>query len=107
MELPHGFALTDAAERFLTEYGGLTIRGRVEVTLTPMACRDDHGLIAHFSAQENRQYFPVGAIDDECATAVLVDEVGDIYLYCAPPTTDGGPWRIGGPSRTSVLRLVD
>ncbi|WP_149499597.1 SUKH-3 domain-containing protein [Roseiconus lacunae] len=104
--LPDGFELTVAATRFLTEYGGLTIKGRVQVDLTPMACREDHDRIAYFSTLDNRQYFPVGRIDDECATDVLVDEVGDVYLYCAPPTTEEGPWRIGGPSRASVLRLL-
>lgn len=99
-ELP----LHDAAKEFLTHYGGLIVDGRSEMTLIPATCEDDLDYILAIRDSDGRDYYPVGRIDDECATCVLIDGSGKIFLYASPPGSEDPPWLT--PDIESVVRFA-
>jgi len=94
LDLPERLTLHDAARVFLTAYGGLVVDVRGETTFEPAACGDDLEHILRFREIDGIDYYPVGRIDDECATCILVDQSGGLHLYIAPPGCDEGPWPI-------------
>lgn len=94
LELPSGLELHDAAREFLERYGGLEINVRGRTTILPNACDDDLVHVLQMRETEGVAYYPVGRIDDECATCILIDETGILHLYIVPPGADSPPWPI-------------
>lgn len=94
LELPPDLPLHDAAKSFLELYGGLVIDVRGETTVLPAACGDDIEHIVQTREIDGRNYYPVGRIDDECATCILIDETGKLFLYIPPPGAEAPPWPV-------------
>lgn len=94
LTLPKQLILHDAAKDFLTAYGGLVVDVRGETTFDPATCEDDLEHIIRYREIDAIDYYPVGRIDDECATCILIDGSGGLHLYIAPPGCDEGPWRV-------------
>ncbi|GAA4459689.1 hypothetical protein GCM10023156_39640 [Novipirellula rosea] len=94
LSLPSELPIHAAAKEFLRRYGGLTIDVRGEVTISPVECDDDIQHILNARNSDGRDYYPVGRIDDECATCILIDGEANLYLYIAPPGAEAPPWPV-------------
>jgi hypothetical protein len=82
-----GFAMHDAAERFLAEFGGLTFEHggpgisqvRAPFELDPLLCLGEDDRFADWGEVIHRTLFPLGELD-EGRFFLGIDESGVVYL---------------------------
>jgi hypothetical protein len=82
-----GFAMHDAAERFLAEYGGLTFdlsgpgisQARMPFELDPLYGLGEDDRFAEWGEEIGRSLFPIGKLD-QGRYFLGIDETGEVYL---------------------------
>ncbi|GHH50271.1 DUF7919 family protein [Lentzea cavernae] len=92
-----GLGWHDAAEEFLAEFGGLTVRGREVVDLDPMRCTGAADRFVQWH-KTFREAFPVGVTGDHF---LAVDSLGEVRAF-----SDHGIRRIG-PGSAALLLLSE
>ncbi|WP_344641634.1 SUKH-3 domain-containing protein [Kitasatospora cystarginea] len=101
-----GFRMHDAAERFLSEFGGLTVeisgpgvsRARVPFELDPMLADGEEDRFSEWSESIGESLFPLGELD-RGRFFLGISESGKVYLVA--------DWLASfGPSREALERLV-
>ncbi|MEU4481733.1 SUKH-3 domain-containing protein [Micromonospora sp. NPDC023966] len=101
-----GFDMHQAAERFLAEFGGLTVahrgpgisQARAPFELDPLLCLGEDDRFADWSSVIHRSLFPLGELD-EGRFFLGIDETGEVYLVA--------DWLASyGPARQAVEKLI-
>jgi hypothetical protein len=101
-----GFAMHDAAERFLAEFGGLTIdlsgpglsMARQPFELDPLLCLGEDDRFAEWGEVIGRSLFPLGELD-KGRFFLGIDETGEVYLI--------ETWLASfGPARDAIGNLI-